>query len=121
MIYVVDDDPSVRRGLTRLLKAAGYCVRAFGSGEAFLDDELPTENDCIIVDLHMPGMSGLEVQNALLDNDLQVPVIIITGRDDDEARVAARRIGAVGFFRKPFDTRALIDTIEYARRGCDPG
>jgi len=119
MIYLIDDDLSVRRGVTRLLKAAEYSVRAFASGEEFLEKVRPTENDCLIVDVHMPGMSGLELQQALLDNDLHVPVIIITGRDDEASKISARRLGAVGFFSKPFDDQALIDTIEYARQGRD--
>ncbi len=119
MIYIVDDDPSVRRGLSRLLKAAGFSARAFASGEEFLDYERPTENDCMIVDVHMPGMSGLELQQALLDDDLRVPVIVITGRQDPGARIAARRAGAVGFFHKPFDDQALIDAIEFAIKERD--
>ena len=117
MIYLIDDDLSVRRAVTRLLKAAEYSVRAFASSEEFLENVRPTENDCLIVDVHMPGMSGLELQQALLDNDLHVPVIIITGRDDEASKIAARRLGAVGFFSKPFSDQALIDTIEYARQG----
>ena len=101
-----------------LLKAAGYSVRAFASGKTFLDHERPTDNDCIVVDVHMPGMSGLEVQQALLDRDLKVPVIIMTGRDDG-AKTAAQSLGAVGFFSKPFDDQALIDTIEFAVNGRD--
>ena len=100
--------------MSRLLKAAGFSVQAFASGEEFLDDERPTANDCVIVDVHMPGMNGLEVQQALLDNDVRVPVIVITGRDEAGARITARRAGAVGFFHKPFDDQALIDTIEFA-------
>jgi len=119
MIYIVDDDSSVRRGLTRLLKAAGFSVRAFASGEEFLDHQQPTENDCVILDVHMPGMDGLELQQAMLDNDMRVPVIVITGRDDASARITARRAGAVGFFRKPFDDQALIDTIEFSIKDRD--
>ena len=114
MIYVVDDDPSVRRGLGRLLKAAGFPARTFASGKEFLDHGKPTENDCLIVDVHMPGMNGLELLRVLSDDDIRVPVILMTGRDDDRARIEARRVGAVGFFRKPFDDQALIDTIEFA-------
>ena len=114
MIYIVDDDPSVRRGLSRLLKASGFAVRAYASGKEFLAYGQPTESDCIIVDVHMPGMNGLELIQALLDDDLQVPVILMTGRDDETARIAARHAGAVGFFHKPFDDQALIDTIEFA-------
>jgi len=119
LIYIVDDDPSVRRGITRLLKAAGFSARAFASGEEFLEYEQPTENDCIIVDVHMPGMNGLELQQALLDDDMRVPVIVITGHEDAAARIAARRAGAVGFFHKPFDDQALIDTIEFAIKERD--
>ncbi len=114
LIYIVDDDPSVRRGLSRLLKASGFSVRAYASAKEFLDYVQPTESDCIIVDVHMPVMNGLELHQALLDDDLRVPVILMTGRDDETARIAAQRAGAVGFFHKPFDDQALIDTIEFA-------
>ncbi len=117
MIYIIDDDPSVRRGIARLLKAAGFSARAFASSKEFLVHERPDESDFIVVDVHMPGMNGLELAQALLDDDLAVPVILLTGRDDDGARIAARRIGAVGFFSKPFDDQALIDTIEFAMKG----
>ncbi len=100
-----------------MLKAAGFSVRAFASSKEFLAYERPDENDCMVVDVHMPGMSGLELAQTLSDDDLELPVILLTGRDDDGARVAARRIGAVGFFRKPFDDQALIDTIEFAMKG----
>jgi FixJ family two-component response regulator len=114
VIYVVDDDPSVRRGLTRLLKAAGFKVRAFASGNEFLEYGKPTENDCVVADVHMPGLNGLELQQALLADDLFVPIILMTGRDDQGARTAARASGAAGFFTKPFDDQALIDTIKFA-------
>ncbi len=119
MIYIIDDDPSVRRGVARLLKASGFSVRAFASSKEFLVHERVHESDCILVDVHMPGMGGLELAQALLDDGLAVPVILLTGRDDDSARIAAHRVGAVGFFRKPFDDQALIDTIEFAIKGRD--
>jgi FixJ family two-component response regulator len=114
LIYVIDDDRSVRGAITRLLKSAGFSARAFASGREFLKNERPTENDCIILDVHMPGMTGLEVQQALRDNDVRAPIIFITGRSDDTARTAARNTGAVGFFQKPFDDQAMIDTINFA-------
>jgi FixJ family two-component response regulator len=120
VIYVVDDDPSVRRGLTRLLKAAGFKVRAFASGNEFLDYGKPNENDCVVADVHMPGMSGLELQEALLADDICVPIILITGRDDHGARTQARSAGAAGFFTKPFDDQALIDTIKFAMKSSAP-
>ena len=97
-----------------MLKAAGFSVRAFASGGEFFKNERPTENDCIIVDVHMPGMTGLEVQQALHDNGGGTPIIFITGRSDDSIRNAARNAGAVGFFQKPFDDQAMIDTINFA-------
>jgi FixJ family two-component response regulator len=97
-----------------LLKAAGFSVRAFASGKEFFKDGWPTDNDCLIVDVHMPGMGGLEVQQVLHDNDVETPIIFITGRSDDSARIAARNTGAVGFFHKPFDDQAMIDTINFA-------
>lgn len=104
-----------------MLKAAGFTVRVFASGAEFLKYEKPTEKDCIVVDVHMPGMNGLELQQALLDDDMEIPIILMTGHDDDQARTAARSAGAAGFFHKPFDDQALIDTINFAmkdRHGC---
>jgi two-component system response regulator FixJ len=97
-----------------LLKTAGFAVRAFASGREFFKNERPTESDCIIVDVHMPEMTGLEVQQALHDDGVGTPIIFITGRSDDNARIAARSTGAVGFFQKPFDDQAMIDTINFA-------
>ncbi len=86
LIYIVDDDSSVRRSIARLLEASGFSVRTFASGEEFLASDRPTKCDCVVVDMHMPGINGLELHQALLDDDIQVPVILMTGQDDKGVR-----------------------------------
>ena len=114
MIYVVDDDTSVCKALARLMKSAGLPVQAFASAEAFLSAVQPTDSDCLLVDIQMPGMSGLELQQRLTRSGIHAPVIFITAFDDDQVRKQARQGGAAGYFRKPFDDQALLDAIKFA-------
>ncbi len=119
MIYVVDDDASICKAMTRLMKSAGLSVQTFTSAEAFLNSVQPTESDCLLVDVQMPGMSGLELQRQLVRSGIRVPVIFITAFDDDQVRQQARQGGAAGYFRKPFDDQALLDAIKFARTRID--
>lgn len=114
MIYIVDDDASVRKAMARLMKATGLSAQTFASAETFLQSVEPTASDCLLVDIQMPGMSGLELQQQLARSGIQVPVIFITAFDDDNSREQARRAGALGYFRKPFDDQALLDAIFFA-------
>lgn len=114
MIYVVDDDASICKAVTRLMSAAELPVEAFSSAEAFLAAARPSASDCLLIDIHMPGMSGLQLQQRLKETGIPVPVIFITAFDDDQARVQASRAGAAGYFRKPFDDQALLDAIYFA-------
>jgi FixJ family two-component response regulator len=113
-IYLVDDDPFALRGLTRLLRAGGYEVKPYVSPGELLQDPIADENACLVLDARMPGMSGFELQTAIAEKGVTLPVIFVTAEDDDAARDSARAVNAAGFFRKPVDGPALIDAIGWA-------
>ena len=113
MIYVIDDDASVCRAMTRLMHSAGLSVQTYDSAQEFLSSVQPTQSDCLLVDIQMPGMSGLELQRQLTRSGIHVPVIFITAFDDDQMREKAHYGGAAGCFRKPFDDQALLDAIKF--------
>ena len=114
MVYLVDDDESVRRALQRLLRSAGFEVKAFSSAEAFLQSENLDVRACIVLDIRMPGLTGFDVQEKLASKGIRIPVITVSAFDDAETRERARKLGAVAFFRKPVDGQALIDAIHWA-------
>jgi FixJ family two-component response regulator len=113
-IAVVDDDPFVLRGLRRLLRSAGFDVDTYASGAAFLNAGGDDEPDCVVLDLHMPQTTGFEVQAQLVKRGRSTPVIVITGGDNPEAQSRALRLGAKGYFGKPVDGEALLETIDAA-------
>lgn len=113
-IAVVDDDDGVRTALARLLRSAGLAVQTYASGAAFLDaleSELPA---CVILDLHMPGLSGFEVQTRLARISPLLPVIIVTGNHSYEALVKVTRLQDVAYLIKPVDSQLLLKTIDTA-------
>jgi FixJ family two-component response regulator len=112
MIFIVDDDPSVRKALKRLLSSAGFAVATFGSAEDALKASQRAVADGFVIDVRMPGMSGLELQRELRAAGSRVPVIFITAHEDADARNAAMEAGATAFLQKPFDDRALLDAVE---------
>jgi FixJ family two-component response regulator len=112
MIFIVDDDPSVRKALKRLLSSAGFAVETFGSAEDALKSSQRALADGFVIDVRMPGMSGLELQSELRAAGSRVPVIFITAHEDADARNAAMEAGATAFLQKPFDDRALLDAVE---------
>ncbi|QCP53133.1 response regulator transcription factor [Trinickia violacea] len=112
-VYVVDDDARVREALSALLRANGKSVRAFSSGKAFLDAPLGDAVACAILDMRMPGMSGLEVQK-LVACDSHIPVIFVTGRGDIPSTVLAMKGGAVDFLTKPIDEDVLMRAVDAA-------
>jgi FixJ family two-component response regulator len=121
-VFVVDDDPSARKGLARLLRAAGHRVREFASADEFLDAVEPELSGCVMVlDARMPGLSGEELQAELEAREVEVPVIVITADDAPETRRKAQKMKAAGFFRKPVDGTALLDAIRWARRSEQRG
>jgi two-component system, LuxR family, response regulator DctR len=116
-VAVVDDDPSVRRGLERLLRSAGLSVVTFASAEQFLAICRREVLSCLILDVHLGGMSGLELLARLTAADSTVPVILITAYDDPQTTDAIERSGAASYVRKPFDDRVLIGAIMDAVAG----
>ena len=113
-VLVVDDDASVRVGVQRLLRSAGFVVETFASAEDFLE-AWPSDNwGCLIVDIQMPGLSGLELQTKLAALGSTVPIIFITAHDDPNARTQALNGGATGFLEKPFDDEELLTAIHAA-------
>ena len=113
-VFVLDDDADVRRALTRLLRSAGHQVRAFESPQAFLAESHDDIPGCLLLDLELPGIDGLELQRALVGSHCARPVVFLTGRGDIHASVSAMKAGAVDFLTKPFDVYLLFDAIERA-------
>jgi len=117
LISVVDDDESIRRSTTLLVESFGFRAAAFDSAGAFLRSARVTETACLIVDVQMPGMSGLELQSELASAGLTIPIIFITAHEDREARGRAMQAGAVAFLSKPFNDEALLNIIRSVLRG----
>jgi FixJ family two-component response regulator len=113
MVYIVDDDPRVREALSSLLRASGRSVRMFSSGQDFLDFQHEDSCACLILDLKMPGLGGLEVQSSI-SAKTSIPVIFITGRGDIPSTVTAMKGGAIDFLTKPVDETALLASVERA-------
>jgi FixJ family two-component response regulator len=111
---VVDDDPSVLRALTRLFAAAGLEARAFPSPAAFLEAHDPTTFGCLVLDLALPGLDGLELQQALAVSDCSRPIVFITGRGDIPASVRAMKGGAIDFLTKPVNDKDLLAAVRNA-------
>ncbi len=114
VIFVVDDDPSVRKSLTRVMTSAGYAVEAFASARDFLAREPFTGPCCLILDVRMPGLSGLELQEALAGTAHRTPIVFITGHGDISMSVKAMKGGAADFLTKPFDVEQLLAAVERA-------
>jgi FixJ family two-component response regulator len=115
-VYIVDDDPAVLTALTRLLKAAGYTAAAFDSPQAFLAQYDAQSRGCLLLDVSMPGLSGTELQQALITKHCALPIIFLTGRGDVPTSVNAMKHGAMDFLTKPVDDTALIAAVEHALR-----
>ena len=113
-VYVVDDDAAIRRSLERLLDAAGFRVISYDTPLAFLDAALGLEPGCVLLDIKMPGMDGLEVQAQLLKENVPLPVIVMTGQGDVQSAVRAMKAGAVDFLEKPYSDELLLNAIEAA-------
>ena len=114
LVAVVDDDELLRKALQRLLKAAGMNVTSFGTAEEFLESDKIRDVGCLIADIRMPGMSGLELQAKLKAEDCLIPTIFITAHGDEQLRLQAMRAGAVEFLTKPFDDRILLERVRMA-------
>ena len=113
LVYVVDDDESVRKGLARLMRSVGIESRAYASPEPFLAEAHNQDHACVLMDITMPRMSGLELARRLRERGITLPVIAVSARDDDETRQLARDMGVRFFLRKPVDDQALLDAISW--------
>lgn len=111
VVYVVDDDPSVRKALERLLRSAGQEAKAFPSAQDFLNFAHPDAPGCLILDVKMPGMSGLELQERMAERNISFPIVFITGYGTVPASVKALKAGAMDFLQKPFEDRDLLDAV----------
>jgi FixJ family two-component response regulator len=114
LVYVIEDDESVRRAFAILLQSAGFHVQVFSSADEFLEWEVLSDNSCIILDMRMPGISGLEFLKKLASRSNKPHVIVVSAYDDGQTLEIATELGAIAFFRKPVDGQALIDTILWA-------
>jgi FixJ family two-component response regulator len=117
VVAVIEDDESYRGAIQRLLKSASLSVRSFASAEDFLSSGIQHETGCLITDIRMPGMSGLDLQAKLNADQCPIPTIFITAHGDEEMRLQAMRGGAVKFMVKPFDCAALLESVRVALAG----
>ena len=111
LVAIVDDDASVRLSASRLIRSLGYRAEAFGSAEEFLDSGRATDTACLILDVRMPNVDGLELQRRLVAGELSIPIVFITARASDDEERRALRAGAVAFMRKPVDRETLVRVL----------
>ena len=131
LVAIVDDDASVRQSTRRLIRSFGYRAEAFASGEEFLASASAPRTACLVLDVRMPDMDGLDVQRRLGDNGVRIPIVFLTGRASDDEERRARSAGAVEFLRKPVSTATLLRVLQKVFRvsgdamttepGDDPG
>ena len=114
IVAVVDDDPSMLRATRDLLDAQGFAVAVFESAEDFLDRGAAAQADCLLLDIHLGGMSGIELRRRLKIAGSTLPVIFMTALDDEDTRAQAHKAGCIAFLRKPYSARNLIEAIEKA-------
>lgn len=119
LVVVVDDDTSVRRSTCRLIRSFRYRAAEFGSGEEFLSSDLALETACLLLDVRMPGMDGLEVQRRLAERGRRIPIVFFTAQANEQEERRARAAGAVEFLRKPVDETRLRDALDSALRASD--
>ena len=121
LISIVDDDLSVRRALRRLVQGAGYTVETFASAPEFVDSLPSGRTACLVLDIHLGGMSGFELQERLAADGVSIPTVFITAHDDAATRERVRQSGVAGYLRKPFEKQALLDAIKKALRSVSGG
>src|ERR1700690_985477 len=114
IIAIIDDDEAMQDSLRDMVEAAGLAARSFGSAEDFLESDLHTRAGCLIVDIRMPKMSGLQLQARLKEEGCNIPIIFITAHGDARMRIRAMREGAVEFLAKPFDHQLLLKRVRAA-------
>jgi FixJ family two-component response regulator len=113
-VFVIDDDPDIRAAMQRLLETVGLHAELFAAAQDFLQRKMPEVPSCLVLDLRLPGMSGLEVQRRLIEAGVKIPIIFITAHGDIPTSVRAMKSGAVEFLTKPFRDKDLLDAIEQA-------
>ena len=117
LVDIVDDDQSVQSALKDLMESAGLSARCFGSAEEFLESDRRNQTACLVTDIRMPGMSGLELQAKLKAEGSRIPIIFITAHADAKMKVQAMKAGAVEFLSKPFDGEVLLGKVRAALKG----
>jgi FixJ family two-component response regulator len=117
MVAIIEDDESYRAAVQRLLKSAGISAQSFSCAEDFLGSGQEHETGCLIADIRMPGMSGLDLQSRLNSDGFPIPTIFITAHGDEKMRLQAMRAGAVKFLMKPFDGETLLEAVRVALEG----
>src|SRR3981189_3057150 len=121
IVFVVDDEPSVRRAIKRLVESEGLRVELFGSAPEFLQGRRPDAPSCLVLDIKLPGITGLDFQHQLSEAGIRIPIIFITGHGDIPMSVKAMKSGAVEFLTKPFRDQDLLDALRqhFARCGAE--
>jgi FixJ family two-component response regulator len=119
MISIIDDDRSVREAIKSLVRSLGYDAATFASAEEYLGSDCVRNSECLITDLQMPGMTGVDLQDRLIADGFRKPIIIMTALSAEEAPVRAKAAGAFGFLRKPFSDERLIECLNKALKGED--
>lgn len=114
VISIIDDDPSVREATQSLIRSLGYDAQVFASAEEYLQSDRLDDSSCLITDLHMPGMSGSDLQDRLIADGYQIPIIFVTAYYEDRIRDRVMDAGAFGFLRKPFNDESLIACLDRA-------
>jgi FixJ family two-component response regulator len=114
IVFIIDDDPLYRTSSERLVRSVGFSVRSFESARDFLNSRRPNVPSCLVLDVRMPGLSGLDLQRELAGAGVQIPIIFVTGHGDIPMSVQAMKAGAVEFLTKPFRDQALLDAIRQA-------
>ncbi len=114
VISIIDDDPSVREATQSLVRSLGYSAQAFSSAEEYLQSGRVGDSSCVITDLHMPGMSGADLQDRLIAEGYRIPVIFVTAYFEERVRARVMDAGAFGFLRKPFSDESLIECLDKA-------
>jgi FixJ family two-component response regulator len=113
-VFIVDDDEAVRDGLCEIMKAVDHTVKTFASAQEFLDSYEPSQPGCLVLDVRMPGMSGLKLQQELLARDCHLPIIFVSGHGDIPMAAEAFKKGAIDFIEKPVRAQALLDRVDEA-------
>ena len=114
VVNIIEHDDSARRALQRLFRSAGFPSTAFSSVDEFLASDIPNSHTCVVTDVHMPGISALELPNLLKERGVDIPVIFVTGDYSDATRDSIRRQGGCAYFKKPVDDQALIDMVRWS-------